>query len=44
MVYLGETRKSVFGSDSSWNDGKISDKIVIDEETEIRLIRKGVAR
>ena len=43
-LFLGETSKSIFGGESSWNDGKISDKVVIDEETEIRIIRKGVAR
>jgi len=39
-----ETRKSVFGGDSSWKNGKISNKVSFDEDTEIRLIRKGVAR
>ncbi|XP_015758221.1 PREDICTED: bifunctional lysine-specific demethylase and histidyl-hydroxylase NO66-like [Acropora digitifera] len=39
-----ETKKSIFGSDSSWKDGSISNKITIDGETEVRLIRRGVAR
>ena len=43
-LFLEETSKSIFGGESSWNDGKISDKVVIDEETEVRIIRKGVAR
>ena len=43
-LFLGETSKSIFGGESSWNDGKISDKVAIDEETEVRIIRKGVAR
>lgn len=41
---VGEARKSVFGDNSSWKDGKISDKVTIGENTEVRLIRKGVAR
>jgi len=40
----GEARKSVFGDNSSWKDGQISDKVTIGEDTEVRLIRKGVAR
>ncbi|XP_068731298.1 ribosomal oxygenase 1-like [Montipora capricornis] len=39
-----ETKKSIFGTDSSWKDGSVSNKVTIDGETEIRLIRKGVAR
>ena len=42
--FVEEAKKSVFGHNSSWKDGKIIDKITIDEETEVRLIRKGVAR
>ena len=41
---IEETKKSVFGSDSSWKEGKIIGKVSINEETEVRLIRKGVAR
>lgn len=41
---VGEARKSVFGDNSSWKDGIISDKVTIGENTEVRLIRKGVAR
>ena len=46
-IYLfiaGEAKKSVFGGDSSWKDGKIADKVTFSEDTEVRLIRKGVAR
>lgn len=39
-----ERKKSVFGNDSSWKEGKIIDKVSINEETEVRLTRKGVAR
>jgi len=42
--FIEETKKSIFGSDSSWKDGSISNKITIDGETEVRLIRRGVAR
>lgn len=40
----GEERKSVFGDSSLWKDGTISDKVTICEDTEVKLIRKGVAR
>jgi len=40
----GEEGKSVFGDSSLWKDGKISDKVTIGEDTEVKLIRKGVAR
>ncbi|KAL9952077.1 hypothetical protein ACROYT_G039281 [Oculina patagonica] len=40
----GEAKQSIFGDNSSWKDGKISGKVTIGEDTEIRLIRKGVAR
>ena len=42
--FAGETRKSVFGDEAKWEDGKICHKVNINEATEVRLIRKGVAR
>lgn len=41
---VGEVRKSVFGDNLLWKDGKIFDKVIIGENIEVRLICKGVVR
>lgn len=39
-----ERQASIFGSGATWDGSKISKKVVIDGNTEVCLVHKGVAR